>query len=70
MTHSSRAHSCPADRQIPAMAPPVAHPSEAVTTHDSDELLAQIKSGKITFADPRVTALVRAEKARKFGAGY
>jgi hypothetical protein len=57
----------PATRQSPAMAPLVARPSDAVTTHDSDELLAQIKSGGIPWNDPRAAAAVEAERRRKFG---
>jgi hypothetical protein len=57
----------PATRQSQATVPPVAHPSDNVATHDAAQLLAEIKSGQIPFTDPRVTALVRAEKARKFG---
>jgi cellobiose-specific phosphotransferase system component IIB len=60
----------PATRQSQAPVPPVAHPSDNVATHDAAQLLAQIESGQIPFTDPRVTALVQAEKARKFGAGY
>jgi hypothetical protein len=59
-----------ASRQSPAMAPLVVRPSDDVQTHEAAELLQQINSGEIPFTDPRVTALVRAEKARKFGAGY
>jgi hypothetical protein len=40
---------------------------EEPTIHDHNELLEQIKSGQIPFADARVSALVRLERKAKFG---
>jgi hypothetical protein len=40
---------------------------EEPTIHDHNQLLEDIKSGKVPFSDPRVSALVRLERKRNFG---
>ncbi len=40
---------------------------EDVTIHDQNQLLEDIKSGKVPFSDPRVSALHRLERKMKFG---